>query len=82
VRQQIDQIGMRLDKELRQQHYNLPVLSALDAVLDDQDKLWWLEANSNPALPPTGYPLVLATIFEGKDVPAKPVLQPQSIAAA
>lgn len=40
-----------------------PVLCSVDAVLDAQGTLWWLEMNSNPILPPDGYPLILSTLF-------------------
>jgi hypothetical protein len=44
-----------------------PVLYSVDAVMDAQDTLWWLEMNSNPILPPDGYPLILSTLFgEGR----------------
>lgn len=55
--------GAKLHEELVKT-FRLPVLFALDGVLDEDDRIWWLEANSNPILPPTGYPLVLATLFE------------------
>lgn len=55
-------LGMKMGSELRS-IYPVPVLFAVDAVLDGNGDLWWLEVNSNPVLPPTGYPLILSTIF-------------------
>jgi hypothetical protein len=40
-----------------------PVLYSADGVLDDQGVIWWLEMNSNPILPPEGYPLIFQTLF-------------------
>lgn len=40
-----------------------PVVYTLDAVLDESDQLWWLEANSNPALPPDGYKEMFLDLF-------------------
>ncbi|MET3396080.1 hypothetical protein ABIC33_006757 [Variovorax sp. 1140] len=67
-REQVRQAGRYLHNELVKSH-GVPVLFALDGVLDADDRIWWLEANSNPILPPTGYPLILATLFETGDIP-------------
>ena len=63
ARLQVREAGRALHGELVKSH-GVPVLFALDGVLDADDRIWWLEANSNPILPPTGYPLILATLFE------------------
>jgi D-alanine-D-alanine ligase-like ATP-grasp enzyme len=39
------------------------VLYTLDGVLDAAGRIWWLEVNSNPIFAPTGYPLMLETLF-------------------
>ena len=44
--------------------YQAPVLYAVDAQLDEQGQVWYLEINSNPMLPPAGYALVLSTLFD------------------
>ncbi|MDQ0016119.1 hypothetical protein J2W23_004520 [Variovorax boronicumulans] len=74
ARDQVNKAGRSLHDELVKSH-GVPVLFALDGVLDANDRVWWLEANSNPILPPTGYPLILATLFEDEQpagVPARP----------
>ena len=40
-----------------------PVLYSMDAVLDDNEDLWWLEVNSNPTLPPEGYAPMFSDLF-------------------
>lgn len=40
-----------------------PVVYSLDGVLDETDQLWWLEANSNPVLPPEGYGEMFQDLF-------------------
>ena len=62
AQQQAQALGRLLGDELLKT-MPLPVLYSVDAVLDDHDTLWWLEMNSNPILPPDGYPLILATLF-------------------
>jgi len=67
--EQVLEIGLLLHADLTKS-LRLPVLFAVDGVLDSQDRIWWLETNSNPVLPPTGYPLVLATLFESDAQPS------------
>jgi hypothetical protein len=40
-----------------------PVLYSLDGVIDAQGEVWWLEMNSNPALPPEGYEPMFGDLF-------------------
>ena len=40
-----------------------PVAYALDAMLDREGRLWWLEMNSNPVVPPEGYAEMFADLF-------------------
>ncbi len=46
-----------------QAEFSAPVLYALDGVIDADGKIWWLEMNSNPILPPEGYPHIFSTLF-------------------
>jgi hypothetical protein len=62
VLEQLQQVGRFLAAEL-QREMPAPVLFSLDAVLDDKGRVWWLEMNSNPIFPPTGYPHMLSTLF-------------------
>lgn len=59
---QVEAAGQWIAAELRQE-LNAPVLCSLDGVLDADGKIWWLEANSNPMFPPTGYPPMFSTLF-------------------
>ena len=44
--------------------FSAPILYSLDGVVDSLGNAWWLEVNSNPTLPPSGYPHVFSTLFE------------------
>lgn len=44
--------------------FSAPILYSLDGVVDSFGNAWWLEVNSNPTLPPSGYPHVFSTLFE------------------
>lgn len=72
ARSEIDRLGAALWAEL-EPLFGVPVLCSADGVLDADHQVWWLEANSNPALPPEGYPLVLGTLFPA--APVDPSLQ-------
>jgi hypothetical protein len=61
-RAQIDAVGKVVATELIRS-LDVPVLYAVDGVLDDDGQIWWLEVNSNPIFAPTGYPFMLATLF-------------------
>jgi len=41
----------------------------LDAVIDEDDKVWLLEMNSHPMIHPNVYPRMLASIFDGAETP-------------
>lgn len=62
VQQRIAAIGALLSTALKPQ-FSVPVLYSVDGVLDANGTLWWLEMNSNPILPPEGYPLILSSLF-------------------
>lgn len=62
VRQQIDAIGVKAGQESLRR-FKAPVLYSIDGVVDEEGKVWWLEINSNPILPPDGYPLVFFSLF-------------------
>lgn len=53
-----------------QQATRAPVISSIDAVLDNEGRLWWLELNSNPLFPHHGYDTMLSELF---DCPTKSV---------
>jgi hypothetical protein len=59
---QLAHIASSVALELKKE-FPAPVLYSLDAVLDDAGKIWWLEMNSNPILPPDGYPVILDSLF-------------------
>ena len=45
--------------------FNAPVLFAVDGVCDASGRVWWLEMNSNPILPPDGYAPMFNSLFGG-----------------
>lgn len=59
---QIDQAGQWLANVV-QAECRAPMLCAMDGVLDDAGKVWWLEVNSNPICPPTAYFAMLGSLF-------------------
>lgn len=54
VQRQVRVIGSALHAEMLGQ-FGLQMLFAVDGVLDPGGRIWWLEVNSNPVMPPTGY---------------------------
>lgn len=62
--QALELAGARVAEKLRET-LPAPVAYALDAVVDAQDRVWWLEANSNPTFPPEGYAAMFADLFGG-----------------
>lgn len=40
-----------------------PVLYSLDGVIDESDRIWWIEINSNPTMPPEGYQAMFSDLF-------------------
>jgi hypothetical protein len=62
VRKQIDFAGAKLAEEALRR-FKSPVLYSLDAIIDAEGAVWWLEINSNPMLPPEGYPLIFSSLF-------------------
>jgi hypothetical protein len=70
VKQQIDAMGVRAGQESLRR-FKAPVLYSVDGVADETGKVWWLEINSNPILPPDGYSLVFFSLF-GADKKPKP----------
>ena len=62
ARQACESLGELLGAELMRL-FTAPVLYSVDGVVDANGDVWWLEMNSNPILPPDGYPLILDTLF-------------------
>jgi hypothetical protein len=62
AQRRIADIGVLLANALKPR-FAVPVLYSVDGVLDADGTLWWLEMNSNPILPPEGYPLILSSLF-------------------
>lgn len=59
---QILRVGGKVYEEANKQ-FSVPVLFSVDAVIDAAAQIWWLEANSNPTLPPDGYSHVFSSLF-------------------
>ncbi len=62
IREQIDQAGSKVGAEVMRR-FKAPVLYSLDGVVDVDGTVWWLEVNSNPMLPPEGYPFIFMSLF-------------------
>lgn len=45
----------------------VPLMCSVDAVLDDSNRLWWLEINTNSTLPHHGYAVILTDLFHGAE---------------
>ncbi|MDM0122210.1 hypothetical protein [Variovorax arabinosiphilus] len=69
AREQVARIGQKLGDAMLNE-LGAPVLFSVDGVVDDEGKVWWLEMNSNPVMPPQGYPWVFRDLF-GIPVPAE-----------
>jgi hypothetical protein len=59
---QLHKLGWHLGEYLKTE-FPAPVQYSVDGVLDEDGNIWWLEMNSNPIFPPTGYSLMLDTLF-------------------
>ena len=64
VRLQIDEMGEKLG-DAAARRFKAPVLYSVDCVVDAAGDVWWLEVNSNPMLPPDGYPFIFKSLFGG-----------------
>jgi hypothetical protein len=49
--------------DLLRQSFPAPILVALDAMLDANGHLWWLEMNVNPMVPPECYEIMFLDLF-------------------
>lgn len=67
--EQVARLGQKLGEAMLNQ-LGAPVLFSVDGVIDDEGKVWWLEMNSNPVMPPLAYPLLFRDLF-GIPVPAE-----------
>jgi hypothetical protein len=63
MRQELFDAGCKFWQMLPLEHRN-GVLYATDGVIDSQSRVWWLEMNCNPTVPPDGYAHMLDTLFE------------------
>jgi len=71
TREQIHQLGKHLAAHLAKE-FPAPVQYSVDGVMDDKGNIWWLEMNSNPIFPPTGYARMLNTLFGIPEPLSKP----------
>jgi hypothetical protein len=60
--EQIAAMGASLVGLLKKE-FNLPVLISVDAMLDADSNLWWLEMNTNPMVPPECYEVMFSELF-------------------
>lgn len=70
ARDQITVAGQAIAEELRRD-FPAPVLYSLDGVLAPDGNIWWLEMNSNPVLPPDGYPVMFDNLFGAQRQPTR-----------
>lgn len=63
LRAQLLSAGRLLSRSIPAQ-FRRDTLVTLDAVVDDDDQLWWLEMNSNPMVHPKAYAAMLDDLFE------------------
>jgi hypothetical protein len=59
---QISTMGVTLAKLLMRE-IPLPILVSVDAMLDSNENLWWLEMNTNPVVPPECYQVMFSDLF-------------------
>lgn len=62
VVEQLTAAGSAIGRHLRET-VPAPVIVALDGMIDAAGHVWWLELNSNPALPPEGYREMFGDLF-------------------
>lgn len=62
-------------------HFGAPILCSVDAVVDASGTVWWLEANTNPMVPPEAYRLVFETLFGPAPAATQPLTQPDAVDA-
>jgi len=63
---QLDAMGAFVARVLRETA-PVPLMSSVDAVLDRENRLWWLEMNTNSILPHHGYELILSDLFNASE---------------
>ncbi|SEK92677.1 hypothetical protein SAMN05216359_1045 [Roseateles sp. YR242] len=61
-REQLLQAGAWLAQAI-QPEMRVPMLCAMDGVIDTNGKVWWLELNSNPICPPNAYFEMFTSLF-------------------
>lgn len=62
VRSKAEGMGKIIGRRLTE-HFGAPVLCAVDAIVDGNAEVWWLEANTNPMVPPEAYAVMFDTLF-------------------
>jgi hypothetical protein len=62
VREQINHLGLKVGAKATAR-FKASILYAADGVVDEEGRVWWLEVNSNPMLPPEGYEFIFASLF-------------------
>ncbi|TCS37738.1 hypothetical protein EDC30_10330 [Paucimonas lemoignei] len=69
-----EDLWTQLPQEIRQN-----TLFSVDGMVDDDDQIWWVEANCNPLVHPDAYPHMVASVLEGgaaTKTPAEPPAAP------
>jgi len=60
---QIQQMGDAL-ADLLHKAIPAPILITVDCMVDQQNKIWWLEMNTNSLMPPEGYAAMFENMFQ------------------
>lgn len=73
--EQVDRMGEDLWIQLHQE-IRPNTLFSVDGMVDEGDRIWWLEANCNPLVHPDAYPSMVKSILESGAATAKPAEPP------
>jgi hypothetical protein len=70
IRRQFEVAGRILHEEI-DEDVRTNTAFTLDAVIDSEERVWFLEMNSHPMIHPAIYPPMLESLFEGSAAPTE-----------
>lgn len=62
-----EDLWMQMPQDIRQN-----ALFSVDGMVDEQNRIWWLEANCNPLVHPDAYPAMIKSVLETVQPPQAP----------